>query len=387
MGRRRTRLKTILVDDEPAMHLILRKMLAKLPDVQVAGAFRDAESALAFLRVNPEIELVFLDISMQGENGLMFAAKLEALELPVQVVFVTSHKEFALEAYDLTVLDYLVKPVSQERLGRTVQRALAYYQAKKFSQEANEEPTKQEFVVTALGDITVSNGTSRIKWTSRKCTELFAYLLLYRGKRIPRSRLLTDIFGDSEQSSGAVHYLNTTVYQLRKSLESLGLQGAIRSENDGYALEWKEPIIDFADFEREVEALPIIDASNMEQAIQTERRYTGELFGDKAYVWATNETEYYAGLYASFAQRLAHSFFLQGDLVAASKLLLKLIQRNPFDESIVCLLITIRNKQGDRKGLSDLYHDYVKLLDQELGIRPSEELTQLYESLGTLLDA
>lgn len=369
------------------MHLILRKMLAKLPGIQVAGAFRDAESALAFLRVNPEIGLVFADISMQGENGLMFAAKLEALALPVQVVFVTSHKEFALEAYDLTVLDYLVKPVSQERLARSVQRALAYYQAKKSSQEANAAPTERKFVVTALGDMTVSNGTSRIKWVSRKCTELFAYLLLNRGKRIPRSRLLTDIFGDSEQSAGAVHYLNTTVYQLRKSLESLGLHGAIRSENDGYALEWKAAVIDFADFEREVGDLPIIDASNLEQAIQTERRYTGELFGDKAYVWATNETERYAGLYAMFAQRLAHALLQQGDPAAASKLLLKLNQHNPFDESIVYQLIAIRNKQGDRKGVTDLYHDYVKLLDQELGIRPSEELTRLYESFSISLDA
>lgn len=380
-------MKTILVDDEPAMHLILRKMLAKLPGVQVAGAFRDAESALAYLRVNPEIGLVFADISMQGENGLMFAAKLESLELPVQVVFVTSHKEFALEAYDLTVLDYLVKPVSQERLARTVQRALTYYQAKRSSQEANAAPTEQKFVVTALGDMTVSNGTSRIKWISRKCTELFAYLLLYRGKRIPRSRLLSDIFGDSEQSAGAVNYLNTTVYQLRKSLESLGVQGVIRSENDGYALEWKELVIDFADFEREVEALPIIDASNIDLAIQTERRYTGELFGDKAYVWATSETERYAGLFASFAQRLAYALQRQGDPAAASKLLLKLNLHNPFDESVVRQLIAIRNQQGDRKGMNDLYRDYVELLDQELGIRPSEELTRFYESLSTSLDA
>lgn len=380
-------MKTILVDDEPAMHLILRKMLAKLPGVQVSGAFGDSTSALAYLRVNPDVGLVFADISMPGESGLAFAAKLEALESSVQIVFVTSHKEFALDAFDLSAFDYLVKPVSQERLARTVQRALAYYQAKKSSQDANAAPTGQKFVVTALGDVTVSNGTSRIKWISRKCTELFAYLLLYRGKRIPRSRLLIDIFGDSEQSAGAVHYLNTTVYQLRKSLDSLGVQGAIRSENDGYALEWKEPVIDFADFEQEVEALPVIDASNIDQAIRTERRYTGELFGDKAYVWATSETERYTGLYASFAQRLAQALLREGDPAAASKLLLKLKQHNPFDESIVRQLIEIRNQLGDRKGLTDLYRDYVKLLDQELGIRPSEELTQVYESLSTSFEA
>lgn len=373
-------MKVILVDDEPAMHLILRKMLAKLPGVQVAGAFRDAESALACLRGNPEIGLVFADISMQGENGLMFAAKLESLESPVQVVFVTSHKDFALEAYDLSVFDYLVKPVSQERLARTVQRALTYRQAERNSRGAIAASTEQKLFVTALGDMTVSSDMGRIKWISRKCTELFAYLLLYRGKRIPRSRLLADIFGDTEQSAGAVHYLNTTVYQLRKSLESIGVQGAVRSENDGYALEWKELVIDFADFEQEVEALPIIDGSNLEQAIRTERSYTGELFGDKAYVWATSEMERYAKLYVSFVQRLAHAQVEQGDPAAASKLLLKLNQHNPFDESVVRQLIAIRYKQGDRKGMSALYHAYAKLLDQELGIRPSEELTRVYQS-------
>ena len=170
-------MKVILVDDEPVMHLILHKMLDKLPGVQVAGAFTDALSAASFLSENADIGLAFVDISMKGENGLEFAAKMEGSGSPMQVVFVTSHKDFALEAYELSVLDYLVKPVSQERLQRTVNRALANRQV--FFSPSRQAPVSSEdsrrVVITALGDVTVSNEAGRVKWTSRKCTELFVY--------------------------------------------------------------------------------------------------------------------------------------------------------------------------------------------------------------------
>ncbi|NQX66683.1 response regulator [Paenibacillus alba] len=372
-------MKVILVDDELTMHLILRKMLLKLPGIDVAGAFTDTKSAASFLSENADIGLAFVDISMPGGSGMEFAAKMEALHSPVQIVFVTSHKEFALKAYELSVLDYLVKPVSQERLQRTVNRALANQRVKYTpSLPDTDSAGTGRIVLTMLGDVVVSNEAGRVKWISRKCAELFAYLLLYRGKRIPRSRLVTDIFGGMHQSN-AESYLNTTVYQLRKSLEPLGMRDVVRSENDGYALELKDPAIDFVEFEMQAEKLQPIEPGNVDTALQVERLYTGDLFGDKAYVWAIHETERYTELYASFVKRLAAVLISLSDTTAASKLLLKLNERNPLDESVIRYLMMIRELTGDKKGLTALYTDYVRLLSRELGIRPSEELIQLYD--------
>lgn len=78
---------------------------------------------------------------MKGENGLEFAARLGNAGSPIQIVFVTSHKDFALEAYELSVIDYLVKPVSQERLQRTVHRVLQNWRA--FQPPATEVPPAQ----------------------------------------------------------------------------------------------------------------------------------------------------------------------------------------------------------------------------------------------------
>lgn len=374
-------MKVILVDDDPTMHVILRKMLVKLPQVQVEGAFTDTKSAAFFLGENSDIGLALVDISMKEENGLEFAAKLASSSATMQVVFVTSHKDFALEAYELSVLDYLVKPVSQERLQRAVNRALANWQMQRGT--ATQESTPPEgrgLIISALGDLSVSNESGRVKWISRKCTELFAYLLLYRGRRIPRSRLINDIFGGMLQTK-AENYLNTTVYQLRKSLDSLGMREAISSENDGYLLVLKEPIIDYVEFEQQVNILNVIEAGNVTKAMQIEQLYTGDLFGDKGYVWASHETIRYASMYASFVVKLAAALISLQDLTASFKLLLKLKDHNPLDESVVRLLMSVRERIGDKKGLNTLYSDYVRLLNRELGIRPSEEFTQYYNSL------
>ncbi|NBD27469.1 response regulator [Paenibacillus glycinis] len=371
-------MKVILVDDEPAMHLILRKMLGKIPEVEVAGVFTEPAAAAAYLREHADIGLAFVDISMPGEDGVAFAARAEEENFAARIVFVTSHKDFALRAYELSVLDYLVKPVSQERLERTVNRVLAERKAPAAAPRADRNPA--ETVVTALGDVFVRNEAGRVKWISRKSAELFAYLLLHRGKRIPRSRLLTEIFGGMSQGN-AENYLNTTVYQLRKSLQPLGLREAVRSENDGYALELEHAVIDYEAFVERAQQLERIDAGNAEEALRAEQLYTGDLFGDKAYVWAIHETERVAGLYASLVLRLSAALLEAADSAGAAKLLHKLLERNPLDESAVRLLMRAHASAGDKKALTARYTDYVRLLGRELGIRPPRELVFEYDAL------
>jgi len=372
-------MKVILVDDEPTMHLIMRKMLVKLPEVEVAGVFTDTREAAAFLQENHDIGLAFVDISMPDENGMQFAARGEKGEFKTPIVFVTSHKDYALQAFDLSVMDYLVKPVTQERLERTVNRALSGRTA--LSSAVQPDPAAHSAtVITVLGDVFVQSGESRVKWISSKSAELFAYLLLYRGKRIPRSRLLADIFGGMS-AANAEKYLNTAIYQLRKSLEPLKLRECVRSENDGYVLELKEAVIDYHEFVLRAERLNPITTANMAEALQVERMYTGDLFGDKAYVWAIHETDRLAGQYVSLVLRLAEALLANLDISAAAKLLLKLHDRNPLDEAVVRLLMQGHVLAADKKALTAQYTNYVKLLGKELGIRPPQELVFLYDSL------
>ncbi|QGQ94197.1 response regulator [Paenibacillus psychroresistens] len=116
-------MKVIIVDDEKAMHLIMKTLLSKIPNIEILGLFHDTASAALFLN-NHTVNIVFLDISMPKESGMQFARRIAKTSLNLHIVFVTSYKEYALDAFDMYVLDYIVKPVSLERLEKTVKKAI-----------------------------------------------------------------------------------------------------------------------------------------------------------------------------------------------------------------------------------------------------------------------
>src|SRR3954470_2641570 len=112
-------MKALLIDDERLARSELRRLLAPFPDIQVAGEAANAKQAreqLAALKP----ELIFLDARMRGETGMQL---LESLEPPMpHVIFTTAYDEFAVKAFELNALDYLLKPVDPARLAAAVER-------------------------------------------------------------------------------------------------------------------------------------------------------------------------------------------------------------------------------------------------------------------------
>lgn len=114
-------LRALIVDDEALARRGLALRLKALDDVEVAGECRNGREALtAIAELAPD--LVFLDIQMPGMDGLDVVRELQAEALPL-VVFVTAYDHYAVQAFDLHAVDYLLKPVEPERLAEAVARA------------------------------------------------------------------------------------------------------------------------------------------------------------------------------------------------------------------------------------------------------------------------
>jgi len=111
--------RAIIADDEEALRDHLKKKLSGLwPELEVAGAARDGEDALGMIRdLKPDV--AFLDISMPGMSGIDVAKHAAGACL---FVFVTAHDEFAVEAFEREAVDYLLKPVTDERLAGAIRR-------------------------------------------------------------------------------------------------------------------------------------------------------------------------------------------------------------------------------------------------------------------------
>ena len=114
-------IRIAIVDDEPVAREGLRLWLASEPDVEIVGEAGNPADAIALVaRTRPD--LLFLDVQMPGGDGFDVVDGIAATHVP-EVVFVTAHEENALRAFDVAALDFLLKPVREERFRTALERA------------------------------------------------------------------------------------------------------------------------------------------------------------------------------------------------------------------------------------------------------------------------
>lgn len=128
------KVKVLIVDDEPLAAEVLESHMGKFPHLQLEGQCRNADEAIAFLNEH-QVDVIFLDIQMPQTTGIEFMKQIESKRIPV--VFVTAYPEYAVEAFNLEALDYMVKPVSLDRFRQSIERLEELLRLKKSNEDDN----------------------------------------------------------------------------------------------------------------------------------------------------------------------------------------------------------------------------------------------------------
>jgi DNA-binding LytR/AlgR family response regulator len=126
------KLSCIIVDDEPVARKILQEFVEKVPFMDLQGKFESAMKAEAFLK-NNTADIIFLDIQMPKVSGLQLLQKINIESI---VILTTAFPQYALEGYELDIIDYLLKPFAFDRFLKAVQKAKDYYQMKHMATDA-----------------------------------------------------------------------------------------------------------------------------------------------------------------------------------------------------------------------------------------------------------
>ena len=114
-------MKTILIDDEPMALEVLANMLSPYEDIDIIGRYTNPTQALEKIKVS-QVDIIFLDIEMGDVNGLELAQVFMEKDPQVEIVFVTAYSQYAVDAFELNALDYLLKPIQEKRLFKAIER-------------------------------------------------------------------------------------------------------------------------------------------------------------------------------------------------------------------------------------------------------------------------
>ena len=133
------KIKCLLVDDEPTALDILQNHLSKIEMIEIVGRCKNATEAFNNISSN-EVDLIFLDINMPGISGISFA---RSINRSIKIIFTTAYREYAIEGFDLHAVDYLLKPISYERLLDAVTNYREQHLQKQVLSQAG---TKSDFI-------------------------------------------------------------------------------------------------------------------------------------------------------------------------------------------------------------------------------------------------
>ena len=115
-----TNLKAIIVDDERLARVNLRKLLKPHPQIEIVGETSSCQGAIDMINLfNPQ--LIFLDIQLSGETGFDL---MEMIDSSIKIIFVTAYDEYAMRAFEVNAIDYLLKPVNPDRLKVAIDRVI-----------------------------------------------------------------------------------------------------------------------------------------------------------------------------------------------------------------------------------------------------------------------
>ena len=113
----------IIVDDEPVARKGMKSLVEQIPQLTLVGRFNNAIAASAYIN-EYTVDLIFLDIQMPGITGIEFA---QSIPVNTLIVFTTAYAEYALDSYEVSAIDYLVKPIEMNRFLKAVNKAIAYH--------------------------------------------------------------------------------------------------------------------------------------------------------------------------------------------------------------------------------------------------------------------
>jgi two-component SAPR family response regulator len=384
-------LRAFVVDDEKLTLDLIGYLLKDNKNVTVEGYFSNPVEALTQLYLKKP-DVVFLDIGMPEMDGLEFAQKLYEADLNVEVIFITAYNQYALDAFKVNALDYLMKPVLEEELERAINRVMKRrIRGEENSQEILEITNKGEnekaLTVEMFGSFSVKiqDSDKHIKWFTSKCGELFAYLILNKKRaEISKWKLIDALWPEKNEEKGDIN-LRSTACRLNKTLREHGLDIRVISQKNNYCMEIGRGI----SIKTNIDVLEELYLKGQEIGKKEENKfesifinYEGQLLEAFDYQWINDLREKYHQQFISVSKNFVRWYMKNNvELSKIQNVVEKILKVEPYDEEIQKLALQLDFFLGGKSKVISKFQALSDIMENELGVSPQIEVVELFNSL------
>ncbi len=258
------RVNTLTVDDR---QLAVNAMVGTLKEIDPEGnhvGLIFPEEAISYLRDHP-VDVAFLDVEMPKMNGLTLAQEMTLLQPKINIVFVTGHGEYALDAYSLYASGYLMKPASREEVEKCIENL--------------RHPTsvKKKVEVRCFGNFEVFLDGAPLVFKRSKSKEVFAYLVDNRGAFCSTGELIGALWEDEDVTNSKMSQIRAFTSDMRKTFEEVGIMDMVIKKHNEIAVNVNRIDCDYYHYmDKDPEAQHLFMGEYMKQYTWSELR-TGEL--------------------------------------------------------------------------------------------------------------
>ena len=212
------------VDDERPVLTALTQAVSRSPDITSVTEFIDCDDAVEWMKKNP-VDVAFLDISMRGMNGLELAKSILNYHPDCKIIFCTGYTQYAVDAFQIHVSGYLLKPVTAE----AVQKELDYIKGRRAQEKL--------LTVRCFGTFEVMARDETLNFKRSKTKELLAVLIDRNGAGVTAREICACMWADGSNDRKNINYLYQLFFDLRHALELAGASEILRQNGVYYAVD------------------------------------------------------------------------------------------------------------------------------------------------------
>lgn len=304
-------LKAVLVDDEIPVLSLLERMVLATNKIEIIAKFSNSEQALEDIpHLRPDI--VFLDVNMPRLSGVELATLLLDDMPDLSVVFVTAYDQYAIQAFKLNALHYLLKPITSDDITTVIERIQNRMIIPK-------SPIVNKSELILFGNMRIKNNGETIDFLTPKILELLALLVTNRDKGISKWTIIDALWSESSAEKSQQN-LHTIIYRIKKIFRQYNLEVSVKTKGSVYSLELSNVFCDIVEYDKSMAQKIEVTGSTLEHYENLISYYEGDFLGDKDYLWALNYKEKYYHHFFDIVAYVADYYFEQEQLDKLSQL-------------------------------------------------------------------